>query len=153
MRQAAGWPAAWLGVALAVGFPSAARAQAAAPGGSPNKPYKPVPLNLQREQLGGAELPALGRSRMRKGDCAGALEAFDAALRTLTDPTVYRDRGICHEQLGDNYPAIDDYRVYLTADPDAPDADGISARLRALEDKVAGPPHDAAPPPPPATPP
>jgi hypothetical protein len=75
---------------------------------------------------------------MRNGDCDGALQAFDAALRTLTDPTIFRDRGICHEQLGHVYPAIDDYRVYLTEQPEAPDADGISRRLRALEDQVAG---------------
>ncbi|MGH7435080.1 MAG: hypothetical protein ACRENE_05340 [Polyangiaceae bacterium] len=75
---------------------------------------------------------------MRSGDYAGALDAFDAALRTQNDPTVHRDRGLCHEQLGNDYPAIDDYRYYLTAMPDAPDAEGIARRLRALEDKVSG---------------
>jgi hypothetical protein len=100
--------------------------------------YKPVPLNLQKQQLGSAGLPDVGRTRMRAGDYAGALEAFDAALRTLTDPTVFRDRGLCHEQLGHVYPAIDDYRVYLTESPDAPDSDGVAHRLRALEESVAG---------------
>jgi hypothetical protein len=75
---------------------------------------------------------------MRSGDYAGALDAFDAALRTQTDPAVHRDRGLCHEQLGNDYPAIDDYRYYLTAMPDAPDAEGIARRLQALEDKVSG---------------
>jgi hypothetical protein len=75
---------------------------------------------------------------MRSGDYTGALDAFDAALRTVTDPTVHRDRGLCHEQLGNDYPAIDDYRFYLTAMPVAPVAVGIARRLRALEDKVSG---------------
>jgi hypothetical protein len=75
---------------------------------------------------------------MRNGDYDGALQAFDEALRTLTDPTVFRDRGLCHEQLGHVYPAIDDYRVYLTAQPEAPDSEGIAHRLRALEDQAAG---------------
>ena len=105
----------------------------AAPAGaqpSPDQPrpgpaYKAQPLNLQKEKLGSAGLSDVALSRMRSGDCAGALEAFDAALRTLTDPALHRDRGLCHEQLGHVYPAIDDYRAYLTEMPEAPDADGI----------------------------
>lgn len=133
------------GAALGVGLPAAsAWAQGAGRGAAgrgsaaPAGSYKTGPLNLQKEQLGGAELPGIGRSRMRNGDYDGALQAFDEALRTITDPTVFRDRGLCHEQLGHVYPAIDDYRVYLTEDPEAPDAEGISRRLRALEDKVQG---------------
>jgi hypothetical protein len=79
------------------------------------------------------EAITLGRTRMAKGDCAGALEAFDAALRTSIDVTVNRDRGLCHEQLAHPFPAIDDFRVYLTAYPDAPDADDIRTRLNQLE--------------------
>jgi hypothetical protein len=124
---------ALVAAAVAAGWPAGV-ASAQAPG----KKYKPVPLNLQKDQLGTSGLPDVGRARMRAGDCAGALDAFDAALKSLTDPTIYRDRGICHEQLGHAYPAIDDYRTYLTAVPDAPDAEGISTRLRQLEDSVSG---------------
>jgi len=74
--------------------------------------------------------------RMRSGDCAGALDAFDAALRTSRAPQLYRDRGACHEKLGQPYPAIDDYRAYLTARPNAPDAEGIRARVAELEAQV-----------------
>ncbi len=70
---------------------------------------------------------------MAKGDYAGALEAFDAALRTSIDPTVHRDRGLCHEQLGHPFPAMDDFRAYLTALPDAADAGDIRSRLNQLE--------------------
>lgn len=70
---------------------------------------------------------------MAKSDWAGALEAFDAALRTSVDVTVHRDRGICHEQLGHPFPAMDDFRLYLTAVPDASDSDDIRNRLNALE--------------------
>lgn len=100
--------------------------------------YKAQPLNLKREQLGSVALADLGRKRMASGDCAGALDAFDAALRTSTDPTLRRDRGTCHEQLGHAYPAIDDYRAYLTASPGAPDADGIRERLEKLEQQTLG---------------
>jgi hypothetical protein len=71
---------------------------------------------------------------MRAGDCAGALDAFDQALRSAIIPELQRDRGICHEKLGHPFPAIDDYRAYLVARPSAPDADAVRARLTALEE-------------------
>lgn len=76
------------------------------------------------------------RQRARAGDCAGALPAFDAAVRVTIEPTLRRDRGLCHEKLGDPYPAIDDYRAYVTARPDAPDADQIRDRLARLEEQM-----------------
>jgi hypothetical protein len=77
-------------------------------------------------------LAALARSRAAAGDCKAALEAFDAALENSVDPELHRDRGICHEKLGDPFPAMDDYRYYLTYRPDAKDADSIHDRLDAL---------------------
>src|SRR5690349_21297769 len=56
-------------------------------------------FTLRRQEAGGAEAQA-ARGRARAGDCAGALAAFDLALRTSIDPTLRRDRGLCHENLG-----------------------------------------------------
>jgi hypothetical protein len=95
--------------------------------------YRLQPLNLHREALGTDAFAAAARARMRNGDCKGALDDFDLALQSTLDPTLYRDRGLCHERLGDPYPAIDDYRVYVTASPDAADAEGIRQRLERLE--------------------
>ena len=75
---------------------------------------------------------AAARARAAAGDCKGALDMFDEALRHSIDPTLYRDRGMCHEKLGDVYPAIDDYREYVAQEPNAPDADKYRARLEAL---------------------
>jgi len=105
--------------------------------------YKIQPLNLHRERLGSAAFAESGRSRMRGGDCAGAVESFDLALSTSTDPTLHRDRGLCHERLGDVYPAMDDYRYYLAAQPDAADAEGVRQRLAKLEQDTLG--HSSAP--------
>src|SRR5947209_7898992 len=69
----------------------------------------------QEERAGDA-----AHRRAKAGDCAAALDAYDVALRTSIDPALRRDRGLCHEQLGHPYPAIDDYRAYLTARPNAP---------------------------------
>jgi hypothetical protein len=130
-------------VAMAAGMviaTAAERASAQRPDPTPRQgtKYKPTPLNLRREQLGSASLPEAARSRMRSGDCDGALDIFDAALSTYADPTLHRDRGLCHEKLGHVYPAIDDYRVYLTESPEATDAAGIAERLRHLEDQASG---------------
>ena len=125
--------AAALAAALALTGGGTAKAQSDAP-----KKYTAQPLILEKEQLGTAAMANTGRTRMRNGDCAGALDAFDVVLRTAVDPTVNRDRGICHERLGHAYPAIDDYRAYLTARPDAADAEGIRDRLVNLEQVTTG---------------
>ena len=101
--------------------------------GQPSGKYHLQPLNLRREALGTDAFAAAARARMRNGDCAGALDDFDLALQSAVDATLNRDRGLCHERLGDPYPAIDDYRVYVTAAPDAADAEGIRQRLARLE--------------------
>lgn len=69
------------------------------------------------------------RAKAAAGDCKGALDSFDEALRRSIDPTLYRDRGACHEKLGDVFPAIDDYRTYLSQSPNAPDYDKYRQRL------------------------
>lgn len=104
-------------------------ASAAPPSPSENKPTKLV----IDQDLGSMQAARAGRARAQKGDCKGALDAFDEALRTSVDPSLYRDRGICHEQLGHPYPAMDDYRAYLTAAPEAKDADAVRARLAKME--------------------
>jgi hypothetical protein len=92
-------------------------------------------FTLRREEAGGGEA-SVARTRARAGDCAGALPAFDAAINVTIEPTLRRDRGLCHEKLGNPFPAIDDYRAYLSARPDAPDADQIRDRLIRLNEQV-----------------
>lgn len=89
----------------------------------------PVNFSYDRSRNAAAET---ARARAIAGDCKGALDFFDEALRHSIDVTLYRDRGECHEKLGDIYPAIDDYRAYVTQAPDAADVEKIRARLDAL---------------------
>lgn len=128
-----------LAVAFAVGLvQGSAHAQTAAQHEA-NRHYKPQPLNLHKDQLGAVAYASDARKKMAAGDCEGALTSFDAALRTsTTDPTLYRDRGLCHEKLEHPYPAIDDYREYLTDAPEAPDAEAFRTRLAQLEDETSG---------------
>ncbi len=92
-------------------------------------------FTLRREEAGGAEAQ-VARARARGGDCAGALQGFDVAIEKTIEPSLRRDRGLCHENLGHPFPAIEDYRAYLLAAPDAADADQIRERLAALEEQT-----------------
>jgi hypothetical protein len=92
-------------------------------------------FTLRRQDAGVVEAQT-ARARARAGDCVGALPAFDAAVEKTIEPSLRRDRGLCHESLGHPYPAIEDYRAYLHASPDAADADQIRQRLAALEGQV-----------------
>mgnify|MGYP000980430830 CR=1 FL=1 len=92
-------------------------------------------FTMHREEAGGADGTA-ARARARAGDCAGALPLFDSAIRNTIEPTLRRDRGLCHEKVGHVFPAIDDYRAYLQGRADAPDADQIRDRLAKLEEQA-----------------
>lgn len=92
-------------------------------------------LRLRQGDLAGGSAE-MGRTKAREGDCVAALDHFDRAISVHPDPALRRDRGICHDKLNHPYPAIKDYRAYLSERPDAPDADQIRTRLGALEGSV-----------------
>jgi hypothetical protein len=121
----------FLSIVLASGIAGAQRAMPRAP----RRPSSNSEFSLRRGDTG-AGSAALARQRARAGDCAGALGPFDTAVRQNIDPTLRRDRGLCHEKLSDPYPAIDDFRVYLAARPDAADAEQIREHLTRLEESV-----------------
>lgn len=115
---------------------------AAATGGAAKNPKDdPAKGKFTVEHDDGA-YESLARSRAAAGDCKGALDAFDAAMEYSVDPELHRDRGLCHEKLGHPYPAIDDYRYYLTRRPNATDADQIQSRLDALLAETGQAPAD-----------
>ena len=128
-------PATFLVSVLSVGV-----AFAAPPGPGPAPPNGPKQSSsqfaLRREEAGGADANS-ARQRARAGDCQGALPAFDNAINLTVEPTLRRDRGLCHEKLGHPFPAIDDYRAYLAGKPDAPDAEQIRERLAKLEESTS----------------
>jgi hypothetical protein len=74
------------------------------------------------------------REQMAAGKWAAAIALFDRAIAVTIDPTLKRDRGICHDKLDEPFPAMDDYRDYLTARPNAPDAGRIAERLSELQE-------------------
>ncbi|CAN5156703.1 hypothetical protein BH09MYX1_BH09MYX1_57450 [soil metagenome] len=75
---------------------------------------------------------ASARARATAGDCKGALDYFDQAIRASIEPELRRDRGLCHEKLGNAFAAVDDYQAYLSNAPNAPDREAIDARMKSL---------------------
>lgn len=93
---------------------------------------------LRTTHVGNADtFVASARAQVKAGNCAAALDLFDLAIEAIQDPLLYRDRGLCHEKLGHLYPALDDFRMYLTMKPEANDAEDIRARLATLESAEA----------------
>ncbi len=123
-----------LSVATSLAISGAVLAAPPAPAAADGPPSGNKRLNRQSAATAFAEL---ARARAHAGDCKGALDAFDQALRSSIDPTLRRDRGLCHEQLDDPFPAIDDYRAYLLANPEGPESDEVRERLGRLEAQVA----------------
>lgn len=129
---------------VACAVPTSALAQAPAPAKPIGPSRSSSQFTLRRGEAGGGSI-ADARTKARAGDCKGALASFDVAIAATVEPTLRRDRGLCHEKLDHPYPAIDDYRAYLVARPEAPDADQIRDRLARLEASVgigAGPSED-----------
>jgi tetratricopeptide (TPR) repeat protein len=73
------------------------------------------------------------RAAQKSGNCKKALEYFDLALRTAQAPSVVRDRGACHEALGNREAAIADYKRYLVEATTAKDADAVRTKMESLE--------------------
>jgi tetratricopeptide (TPR) repeat protein len=73
------------------------------------------------------------RAAQKSGNCKKALEYYDLALRTAQAPSVVRDRGACHEALGNREAAIADYKRYLVEATTAKDADAVRAKMESLE--------------------
>jgi len=121
-----------VGALMAVA-PDASAQQKGSPPAGPAR--SSTQFTLRREEAGGTDVQ-IARARARAGDCAGALPAFDAAIEKTIEPSLRRDRGLCHENLGHPFPAIEDYRAYLHAAPEAADFDQISERLAALEEQT-----------------
>lgn len=92
-------------------------------------------FDLRQNKAGDAAAEA-ARGRARAGDCAGALTHFDEALKTSQEPELRRDRGLCHDKLGNKFPALEDLRAYLAAKPDAADGEALRARVQQLEGEL-----------------
>lgn len=83
---------------------------------------------------------------------AEAAAAFAKAYSLSPYAAFLFNEGVCHERLGDLDRAIATFQRYLSADPSAPDAESVRARVRKLEAALAAKKEQKEPPPaPPAS--
>lgn len=86
-----------------------------------------------------------GQALFVSGDYAGAAKLFEAGHAEQPYAAFLFNAGVCYQKLGQVDPALQKFRDYLTADPNAPDAAKVRARIAALEASkgMAPPPPDA----------
>ncbi len=118
---------------LLAGALVAGSASAQKPAGPPRSRNQPLNLNSTDSAAGPA---ARARAKARANDCEGALPLFDEAIRITIEPTLRRDRGACHDKLGNAQAGVDDYRAYLYARPESADAKDVEERIQVLEGQL-----------------
>jgi hypothetical protein len=74
-----------------------------------------------------------GRQAYERHDFAGARVSFEAARNLWPLPELDYDLARCWDQLGHGSEAVAEYRRYLVAMPNAPNAGVVRARIAALE--------------------
>src|SRR5438874_2352629 len=76
------------------------------------------------------------RKALAKRKYKDALKEFRAAFQTEPKPTLLHNIGVCQEKLGDAPGALKSYRLYLSAIPDAPEKNQVTASIGKLEKKL-----------------
>lgn len=92
-----------------------------------------------------------GRKYVEEKKYVEAEKEFEAAQKVKADPKLWYDLANAQELAGDDLKAIESYRKYLQAVPEAPDAGEIQGRINILSGKHMAPPPAAPPPPKPLT--
>src|SRR5882724_7577088 len=87
----------------------------------------------------GKRLEAI-RAQMEKGqglyvagNYSGAAEVFEAGYATYPYSAFLFNAGVCYQKQNDVDHALAKFKEYLKADPNAPDADKVNARIATLE--------------------
>jgi tetratricopeptide (TPR) repeat protein len=73
-----------------------------------------------------------GSERFEDGRYREAIDHFEAAYEIAGSPAFLYNIGRCHEMLGENEEAVENYELYLRLDPDAEDADEVQSRIDEL---------------------
>jgi tetratricopeptide (TPR) repeat protein len=103
------------------------------PGASDAEPVRAHVTELRDQAREAArEAFANGRDAFAQGHWREASIAFAQAYEHLPLPELLLNHAAALEKLGDRVRAVESYRLYLSARPDAPDAAQVAARIEAL---------------------
>jgi tetratricopeptide (TPR) repeat protein len=78
----------------------------------------------------------LGSSYFDAGRYEEAIHEFESAQAIKPRPRFFYNVARCYEHLEDWRRAVDNYRRYLAADPNAPEGDDLRIRIRTLADRA-----------------
>ncbi len=74
-----------------------------------------------------------GQGLYLAGNYSGAAEVFEAGYTTYPYSAFLFNAGVCYQKQNDVDHALAKFKEYLKADPNAPDADKVNARIASLE--------------------
>ncbi|HEX3853214.1 MAG TPA: PEGA domain-containing protein [Polyangiaceae bacterium] len=107
-------------LALAAILSTSAIAQT--PGDSPGKRLEGIRAQMEK-----------GQGLYVAGNYSGAAEVFEAGYTTYPYSAFLFNAGVCYQKQNDVDRALAKFKEYLKADPNAPDADKVNARIATLE--------------------
>jgi tetratricopeptide (TPR) repeat protein len=92
------------------------------PGDSPGKRLEAIRAQMEK-----------GQGLYVAGNYSGAAEVFEAGYVTYPYSAFLFNAGVCYQKQNDVDHALTKFKEYLKADPNAPDADKVNARIATLE--------------------
>ena len=78
-----------------------------------------------------------GHDLYQAGDYQGAIREFETANRLAPSPVLDYNIGLARERLGQLEQAVQHYRAYITAMPNAPNRAAVDAKIQTLEQELA----------------
>ena len=78
-----------------------------------------------------------GHELYKSGDYQGAIREFETANRLAPSPVLDYNIGLARERLGQLELAVQHYRAYITAMPNASNRDSVDAKIQTLEKELA----------------
>lgn len=94
------------------------------------------------EQVLVLELIDEGTQAYDQGEFQVALEHFEETYRLFPHPDVLYRLALCHERLGNDDEAIQHYRLFLSAVPDAKERGRVERTIALLEERLGSPMGD-----------
>lgn len=93
----------------------------------------------QEDQILVLDLIDEGTEAYDDGEFQRALEYFEATYRLFPHPDVLYRLALCHERLGNDADAIQHYRLFLSAVPDARERGRVERTIALLEERLGEP--------------
>jgi len=96
-----------------------------------------APAVAQDARTQAKEAYTRGKQMFQAGNYTGAIAEFERAKQLEPSPVLDFNIGLAHDRAGNAREAVDAYRSYLRAVPNASNKTAVESRITALEPKIA----------------